>query len=161
MSAFGIVAEAATQLTVTVQPPANVALGAVIPVTVVAVDPSGNQDLTFNGLVTIALAANPGGATLGGTLTVQAVNGVARFTNLTLNHDGSGYTFQVTSGNLAAATTNAFEVLPTQLVVTGAAANHELLCRRQRQLHDHRQGRGRVREYPGQPADLHSTRWRR
>ena len=35
--------------------------------------------LSYNGSVTIALANNPGGGTLGGTLTVAAVNGVATF----------------------------------------------------------------------------------
>ena len=57
----------------------------------------GNVDPTFNGSVTLALANNPGGATLGGTLTVTAVNGVAIFTGLTINNLGSGYTLEATS----------------------------------------------------------------
>ena len=38
--------------------------------------PFGNLDPTFNGNVTIAPANNPSGGILGGTTTVQAVNGV-------------------------------------------------------------------------------------
>ena len=38
------------------------------------------------------LGANPGSGTLGGTLTVAAVNGVATFSNLSINKAGTGYT---------------------------------------------------------------------
>ena len=65
-----------------------------------ATDPGGNVDTTYNGLVTLKLAANPGGSTLGGTLSVAAVNGVATFSNLTLNTPGVGYTVTATSGIL-------------------------------------------------------------
>ena len=54
----------------------------------------GDVDPGFNGTVTIALQDNPTGATLGGTLTVTAVNGVAVFDGLTLNKLGNGYSFR-------------------------------------------------------------------
>ena len=41
---------------------------------------------------------------LGGTLTVNAVNGKATFTNLTINMVGTGYTLTASSGTLTAAT---------------------------------------------------------
>ena len=59
---------------------------------VAAEDPFGNVDPNFSGSVTVALSNNPGGATLGGTLTVTAQNGVATFSGLTLNQPGIGYT---------------------------------------------------------------------
>src|SRR5208337_1835578 len=43
---------------------------------------SGNTDPTYTGLVTLALSGGAVGATLGGTVTVNAVNGVAAFTDL-------------------------------------------------------------------------------
>ena len=43
----------------------------------------------------MALANNPSGATLGGTLTVTAQDGVADFSDLTLNEAGTGYTLDV------------------------------------------------------------------
>ena len=119
-STFAVGVAADTQLVVN-GPAASssVALGGVIPVTVTAVDAAGNPDPNFNDLVTIALATNPGAATLGGTIAVQAVNGVATFTNLTLNRDGNGYSLMAFDGTLGSATTNLFNVTATQLVVTG------------------------------------------
>ena len=70
---------------VTQQPPASVTAGSGFGLTVQAEDGSGNLITSFNGTVTVALANNPGGATLGGTLSVQASGGVATFSGLTLN----------------------------------------------------------------------------
>ena len=67
------------------------------------------------------LLNNPGGATLGGTLTVTAQNGSASFSDLTLDQPGTGYTLSLSSSGLTGATTSAFDVtpvMPTQLVVT-------------------------------------------
>ena len=55
----------------TTQPPASVTAGSGFGLVVTAEDGFGNVDPTFTGSVTLALANNPGGATLGGTLTVQ------------------------------------------------------------------------------------------
>ena len=92
----------------------NVAAGAPFSVTVDAPDSYGNVAPTFNGDVTLALANNPSGATLGGTLTVAAVNGVATFSDLTLDKLGSGYTFTATSGSLTSATSASFDVAADQ-----------------------------------------------
>jgi hypothetical protein len=64
-------------------------------------------------------ANNPGGATLGGTLTVNAVSGTATFSNLTLDKIGTGYTLQATSAGLPNQTSAAFNVsaaVATQVV---------------------------------------------
>src|SRR5207302_1235655 len=53
--------------------------------------------------------------TLGGTLTATAVNGVATFAGLTLDKAGTGYTLQASGGGLAAATTNAVNVISLTL----------------------------------------------
>ena len=68
------------------------------------------MDPTFNGSVTVALANNPASGTLGGTLTVTAVNGVATFSGLTINNPGNGYTLQATANGLTPATTTAIDV---------------------------------------------------
>jgi hypothetical protein len=107
---FHVTAGPATYLVVTAQPPATASAGAGFGLAVQAEDIAGNIDSTFTGNVTVALAANPGGSTLGGTLTVTAVNGVATFTNLTLNRPGTGYTLRVSAGSLAAATSGALSV---------------------------------------------------
>jgi hypothetical protein len=109
------------QLAVTAQPPDSVTAGTGFGFTVTAEDQSGNVISSFDGSVTVALSNNPGGATLGGTLTVTAQSGVATFSDLTLDKADIGYTLLVTASGLASATTDAITVTPaaaSQLVVT-------------------------------------------
>ena len=81
------------------------------PITVAIVDANGNTIPTGNQLVTLAIATGPGGATLGGTTTVQAVDGVATFTNLTLSLAGT-YTLTATGGSLTPDFSNVFTISP-------------------------------------------------
>ncbi|HEX6189964.1 MAG TPA: putative Ig domain-containing protein [Pyrinomonadaceae bacterium] len=67
--------------------------------------------------VTIALANNPGGSTLSGSLTRNAVNGVATFDDLRLDQAGTGYTLRATSGSLISATSTAFNVFIPEVVI--------------------------------------------
>ena len=94
---------------VTTQPPATVTAGSGFGLTVAVEDSLGNVDTSFNGTVTVALASNPIGGTVGGTLSVTAQSGVATFSGLTLNEPG-GYTLSVSSSGLVTATTRAFDV---------------------------------------------------
>jgi hypothetical protein len=110
-----------THLAVTAQPPASIIAGTSFSLTVTAKDSSGNLDRSFHGAVTVALANNPGGATLGGTLIVTAQNGVATFAGLTLDKAGAGYTLLVSGSGLVSGTTTGIDVTPTaatHLVVT-------------------------------------------
>ena len=75
-----------------------------------AEDAQGNVTPGFSGSETVAIVANPGGSTLGGTLTVAASNSVAVFSGLTLNLAGSGYMLAVGSGTLSSATTSSISV---------------------------------------------------
>ncbi len=112
---------AASQLVVTTEPPSTVTAGSTFGLTITAETSSNTVATSFNGSVTIALLNNPGGSTLGGTLTVTAASGVATFSGLSLNKAGTGYTPSGTSGTLTAATTSAIAVNPaaaTQLAVT-------------------------------------------
>jgi hypothetical protein len=102
---------AASQLAFTAQPTnATVAVTLAPAVQVTARDAQGSIVSSFTGNVTVALAANPGNATLSGTLTVAAVAGVASFSNLSVNKGEEGYTLAATSGTLTAATSVAFDV---------------------------------------------------
>ena len=65
---------------------------------------------TASGTVSVAFANNPTGATLGGTTGVIASQGVASFTNLTINKTGSGYTLGVSRSGLTSATSNPINV---------------------------------------------------
>ncbi len=108
---LAVAAAAATHLVVTSQPPNGVAVGAGFGLVVTAEDAYGNIATTFKGAVMVALANNPGKTTLGGKLTVAAVNGVASFSGLTLNKIGSGYTLKVIGGTLIGATTGFVNVI--------------------------------------------------
>ncbi len=105
-----VVAGQATQLVVTAQPPGMVAPGEPFGLTVTAEDANGDVDASFSGNVALALSSNPGGATLGGTTTVKASNGVAAFTGLTLDKTGIGYKVQASSAGLSSGATNPFDV---------------------------------------------------
>jgi hypothetical protein len=107
---------AASQLVVG-GPTGAVAVGWPFAVNVLAVDPYGNFDPTFNGSITLSLANNPSGATFGGTLSVTAVDGIAQFTGLTLDRTGTGYVIQASATGLAAGSATAFDVLDSQLAV--------------------------------------------
>ena len=69
-----------------------------------------NCFLRSNEAVTLSLGANPGGATLSGTLTVNAHYGVASFNDLTIDKAGSGYTLTATADGFDSFTSNAFDV---------------------------------------------------
>ena len=91
------------------QPSAVMADSIIAPaVTVEIQDAAGNRVITSTSAVTIALAT-PGSATLGGTLTVNAVDGVATFSNLTVSSPGAS-ALKAASPGLAGVTSSSFVV---------------------------------------------------
>jgi hypothetical protein len=128
----GGIASSAAQgaLNFAVEPSNVTAFFAITPaVEVEVLNSSGNRNTTFTGNVTIALGENPGGATLGGTLTVAAVAGLATFDDLTLDVADTGYTLTAAVSSTVpalAAESNAFDVtapvLQQTLVYTAGTA---------------------------------------
>jgi hypothetical protein len=125
---------AATRLVITVQPPSTVFTGSAFGLVVSVVDRSGVVSTSFNGTITVALPSNPGGGTLGGILSVTAMNGVATFSGLTIDQVGAGYMLHVSANGLTAATTGVIDVqsntVPTHYTVdltgdTGAGSGSE------------------------------------
>jgi streptogramin lyase len=109
-SAITVTPAAASQLAITQQPPTTVKLSSPFALKASIEDVYGNVVTTASGTVSVAFASNPTGATLGGTLTVTASQGVASFTNLTINKVGSGYTLRVSSSGLTSAVSNSISV---------------------------------------------------
>ena len=107
LAAYG----ATTRLIVSAEPPASVKAGASFGFSVVVENAAGILEQNFNGTIDVSLGNDPGGGNLGGTLTVTAQNGVARFSGLTLTAAGSGYTLQAAFGQNVA-TTSGFTVTP-------------------------------------------------
>ena len=102
----------ATQLVFTTQPASTVAGSNMAPFVVTARDANGATATSFTGAVTIALGNNPGVATLNGTLTVNAVAGVATFSTLSMTRAAAGYTFVASATGPASTTSAPFDILP-------------------------------------------------
>jgi hypothetical protein len=78
-----------------------------------AADAIGTTDPTFNGPVTAVIKAGTGAASavLNGTTTVNAVNGVAVFTDLAIDTVGIGYVLTFTNPVMGSVDSSAFNVL--------------------------------------------------
>ncbi|MFI5455035.1 MAG: hypothetical protein ACHRXM_06250 [Isosphaerales bacterium] len=124
---FNVTPAAATQLVVISQPPLRVGVKSPFGFKVAVEDRFGNVVTTSSGSVTVARASGPASSILGGTLTIMVNQGVATFSNLTLNQTGIGYSLKATSNHgLTSAKTNLFNVVPstTQSVVQAARLLH-------------------------------------
>ena len=106
------------------QPPASIAFGnipsgtssgATLPsIQVRLLDAAGLPAVSFNGPVTLSLS---GSGTLGGTLTVNAINGTATFSNLSITGTGA-YQLIANAASLPAVTSSSFRsVSLTELAV--------------------------------------------
>jgi len=104
---------AATNLTFRTQPVTTLPLATIPTVRVAVEDDLGNTMTSFNGTVTIAIGRNGGvlvPGTLSGTKTVSVVNGVATFSDLSIDQPGNGYTLRVTGSGLLGAESAAFNI---------------------------------------------------
>ncbi len=82
--------------------------------TVELVDALGNPVGAGAAAITVALGQNPSGATLGGTLTRNAVAGVATFDNLTVSAAGE-YTLTAAAAGLTGAESAVFEIVTVRV----------------------------------------------
>ena len=105
-----------------VQPTGVVLTTAISPSVTVTIRDSLGAVVNATDNVTLALASNPTGATLGGTLTRAAVAGTATFNDLTMNRSGSDFTLIATATSLNSATSNLFTIA-TQLAFTVQPSN--------------------------------------
>jgi alpha-tubulin suppressor-like RCC1 family protein len=101
-----------TQLAFVVQPGQTLRDSVIAPsITVEVRDASGSRIPGATNTVTVSLGANPGGATLVGTASVAAVDGIATFANLHLSERGRGYTLVASGGSLGSDTSPAFSIV--------------------------------------------------
>src|SRR2546422_9808353 len=100
----------AVRLAFTVQP-SNATAGVAIspPVPVAIQDASGKTMTNATERVTVALGS---GGTLSGTTAVNAVNGVATFSDLSIQEARTEYTLTTSSGTLTGATSASFAIAP-------------------------------------------------
>jgi hypothetical protein len=118
-AAYVVTIRPPTHLAFQVQP-VNTALNtAIAPAVQVALLDSTNTVVAgATNAVKLVLRSNPGESTLAGTTTVNAVNGIATFSDLSLNGLGTGYTLYASSGTLAGAESNAFNITPPAITLT-------------------------------------------
>ena len=103
----------ATKLAFTQAPVTTSAGSTIAPAVKVAIkDAAGNTVTSATDAVTLAIGNNPAGGTLSGTVTVNAVSGVATFGNLSIDKSGNGYTLTAAATGLASVTSPSFDILP-------------------------------------------------
>ena len=101
----------ASKLAFTTQPGGAAARALLSPQPVVTVqDPTSVTATGYNGTVTLTLSGGTAGALLEGTTTLTFVNGVAAFTDLSVDKVGTGYTLTATTTGLASANSAAFNI---------------------------------------------------
>ena len=100
----------ASQLLFGSQPSTSTVNSTLSPITVQVSDSQGNVVTSSSATVTLAIGNNPGGGTLSGTTSVAAVNGIATFSNLSIDKTGTGYTLVASSSGLTGATSSAFDI---------------------------------------------------
>ncbi|HVT79708.1 MAG TPA: hypothetical protein VHM90_03545, partial [Phycisphaerae bacterium] len=101
------------------QPPAGGVAGIPLsPIVIDVEDADGNIVTSENSTITLSVASGPLGSSTGGTISVQAQNGVATFSNLTILSPLAGtFTLLAADGALGAITSSPFAVtLPPHLV---------------------------------------------
>jgi hypothetical protein len=95
-------------LAFTQQPSSTTAGDAIAPAITVSVeDSSGDVVTTDTSTVTLSIATGPAGATLGGTFSVAAVNGIATFGGIFIDTAGA-FTLSAADGSLTGATSAPF-----------------------------------------------------
>jgi hypothetical protein len=91
----------ASRLGFTTQPANGTAGQALAAFGVAVQDELGGTITDATTSVTLSIADNAGGATLGGTTTVNAVAGIATFSNVTVDKAGAGYTLRASAAPLS------------------------------------------------------------
>jgi len=118
-----VIPGAASRLAFTVQPSPSFLGVAIAPaVDVTARDAFGNTTPAFTGSVTVAIGTNPGTGTLTGTLSHNAVAGVASFNDLKIDQPGIGYTLTASAGGVAGATSATFDIITAAGTIAWANA---------------------------------------
>jgi alpha-tubulin suppressor-like RCC1 family protein len=80
------------------------------PVRVVVWDANDNIVKTATNQITLSIGTNPSGGTLSGTLTIPAVDGIATFTDVSIDKVGTGYTIVASASALQGSTSSAFAI---------------------------------------------------
>jgi hypothetical protein len=109
-AAFSIVGPP-VQIAFMVQPSNIVGGGTFSPAVAVAYQDAAGTNVPSTQPVTIGISVNPSGGTLSGTVTVNAVNGIATFPNLSMDKAGTGYKLSAIGPTVSQTISSTFNVL--------------------------------------------------
>src|SRR5205823_5914138 len=109
-NSFQVNAGAASKLAFIQQPTTTTAGQTITPAVTVQIQDANGNLTNSTASVAMAIGTNPSTGTLSDTTPVNAVNGVATFSNLSINKAGTGYTLQATSTGLTATTNSGFNI---------------------------------------------------
>lgn len=88
------------------------------PVTVEVIDGAGHRVTTSSAVITVGIAPGTGDGALHGTTTATAVNGLATFSDLSIDLEGTSYALAASSSGLTSATSGSFRIDETATVCT-------------------------------------------
>jgi hypothetical protein len=94
---------------------------AAAPVEVAFYDGNGNTISGSSIDVTMSIASNPSEGTLSGTTTVAAVDGVAVFSDLSIDQAGTGYSLHASAPGFVGVDSNDFDIVNAGAVCTGSS----------------------------------------
>lgn len=106
--AFDVLPGAASKLAFTSQPIGGLAGTSIGTVSIAVKDNADNVVTSYDKPVSVAIGVNPAAGVLSGTVTANAVAGIATFGNLTINRSGNGYTLVASGNGLVGATSQSF-----------------------------------------------------
>jgi len=119
----------ATKLGFVVQPSTSLVNHAITPAVQVALeDDQGNAVTNASTNVTVAIETGPTGAILSGTLNAMAVNGIATFSDLSIDTTSTGYTLSAAADGLTGATSQQFAITAIPLVFANVSAGDRHTC---------------------------------
>ncbi|HMA41957.1 MAG TPA: hypothetical protein VKP10_17965, partial [Gemmatimonadales bacterium] len=121
---FNVTTPATIHLVFSGQPDTTTAGQIIAGVQVTALDGANAVVTSFTGPVTVVIAAGTGasGATLLGTTVVNAVNGVANFSDLSIQKAGSGYKLSASSPGVAGVNSASFAITAAAATTTHFAS---------------------------------------
>ncbi len=105
----------ASQMVITTEPQDALAGQSLGSIQVQLRDLNNNAVTTSGVSIMAAIQTNPGTSTLSGTTTQTTVNGIATFSNLSLNKTGTGYTLAFSSTGLSSVVSQSFNISPAAI----------------------------------------------
>ncbi len=137
-ASFTATVNVATHLAFLQQPSSEFVGQPLSPAVSVGIEDSNDHIVTSDNTstITLSLASNNFGASLGGPVSVQAVNGIATFSNMSVGRAGNGYTLLAGDGGLVGAQSAPFNITSVDV---GVGTDNQA-----RLLWDNLDGRARV-----------------